>query len=368
MENCVLRIRYNISTGDLDQWPEEMDGTPEMVDWRNNSQIGNQDNPNSPLEQDPYALLPGITTSPDSSFLSFAVNTNQYARTFQVRKAGDCAGRRTRRIRQLTGRCSGIGSFLRVQHSQAPDLQQRERCCPGSRSRPGLAPDMRHRHQSEPPWKAREHCPDLSVRGVRLHPRSGLRDLQSLARRIPGGTRRRTSTSSGLALTTTLGEVGLWTSSVFLFWFLVVALLSSLDAALTTLGCNNGEGGPPDPNDGVNTDQDNSRADRTNLAFMTTPFGEAINVLPDIYETFSVDGLEAYGDSQAEWPCTTPGGSTYFDGNVAIRPCGNSAMWPCGNSAMWQCGNGQGELTSRFCSDVYGVPRSDVRSPVAAPG
>eukprot|EP00968_Pinguiococcus_pyrenoidosus_P022834 scaffold3390_cov162-Pinguiococcus_pyrenoidosus.AAC.1 len=72
---------------------------------------------------------------------------------------------------------------------------------------------------------------------------------------------------------------------------------------------------------------------------MTTPFGEAINVLPDIYETFSVDGLEAYGDSQAEWPCTTPGGSTYFDGNVAIRPCRNSAMWPCGNAAMRPCGN-----------------------------
>ena len=33
-------------------------------------------------------------------------------------------------------------------------------------------------------------------------------------------------------------------------------------------GCNNGEGGPPDPKDDVNAAKQNSRADRSNLVLM----------------------------------------------------------------------------------------------------
>eukprot|EP00602_Paraphysomonas_sp_CaronLab_P010448 CAMPEP_0185024140 /NCGR_PEP_ID=MMETSP1103-20130426/7090_1 /TAXON_ID=36769 /ORGANISM="Paraphysomonas bandaiensis, Strain Caron Lab Isolate" /LENGTH=920 /DNA_ID=CAMNT_0027557021 /DNA_START=162 /DNA_END=2924 /DNA_ORIENTATION=+ len=85
-KSCTLRIRYNISTGDFQQWPEDANspGADRMVDYRNNSQSSTDTN--TPLLQDPYVYIgPGDLESSGDKFVSLAVNTNQYGRTFQDR-------------------------------------------------------------------------------------------------------------------------------------------------------------------------------------------------------------------------------------------------------------------------------------------
>jgi hypothetical protein len=55
-----------------------------MVDYLNNS-LSKTDS-RTPLHQDPYVYIgPGDTASHADQFLSLAINTNQYARTFQDR-------------------------------------------------------------------------------------------------------------------------------------------------------------------------------------------------------------------------------------------------------------------------------------------
>jgi len=61
-DNCVLRIRYNISTGDYNGW---------NIDFHSNGA-------NSPVKNDPYKDFGGAN-------LSYAINTAQYGRTFQDR-------------------------------------------------------------------------------------------------------------------------------------------------------------------------------------------------------------------------------------------------------------------------------------------
>ncbi|CAM9102097.1 unnamed protein product, partial [Ectocarpus fasciculatus] len=85
-KSCTLRMRYNISTGDFQQWPDEAVSpeTTRMVDWKNNSKQFND--PNTPLEQDPYIYVGNHESrTPSEMFVSLAVNTNQYGRTFQDR-------------------------------------------------------------------------------------------------------------------------------------------------------------------------------------------------------------------------------------------------------------------------------------------
>ena len=85
-KSCVLRIRYNISTGDFQQWPNDAINRTlaTMVDSRNNS--ATEGDPNTPLQQDPYIYVgPGDLEEKGDKFLSLAVNTNQYGRTFQDR-------------------------------------------------------------------------------------------------------------------------------------------------------------------------------------------------------------------------------------------------------------------------------------------
>eukprot|EP00656_Telonema_subtile_P058030 TRINITY_DN969_c0_g1_i11.p1 TRINITY_DN969_c0_g1~~TRINITY_DN969_c0_g1_i11.p1 ORF type:complete len:793 (+),score=208.25 TRINITY_DN969_c0_g1_i11:217-2595(+) len=91
-ENCVLRLRYNISTADY--WAWDNMGTPQA-----NSSLNQKNNDRrrrnggrrratppvvpalkSPVVQDPYVSIGGT-----GDFLSLAVNTNQYGRTFQDR-------------------------------------------------------------------------------------------------------------------------------------------------------------------------------------------------------------------------------------------------------------------------------------------
>jgi hypothetical protein len=86
--SCVLRIRYNISTGDFQQWSEDaLDGyrtAGTMVDSRNSSAY--EGDPKTPLQQDPYVYIgPGDLEAKGDKFLAMAVNTNQYGRTFQDR-------------------------------------------------------------------------------------------------------------------------------------------------------------------------------------------------------------------------------------------------------------------------------------------
>jgi hypothetical protein len=84
--SCTLRIRYNISTADFQQWPADANspGADTMVDSRNNSK--SSDDINSPLLQDPYIYIgAGDLENQVDKFVSLAVNTNQYGRTFQDR-------------------------------------------------------------------------------------------------------------------------------------------------------------------------------------------------------------------------------------------------------------------------------------------
>lgn len=78
-ENCVVRLRYNISTSDYSAWNNK--GTP-MTDSRHNERRRRVNGAHSPVVQDSYL---GIGDKPYESFLSLAVNTNQYGRTFQDR-------------------------------------------------------------------------------------------------------------------------------------------------------------------------------------------------------------------------------------------------------------------------------------------
>jgi len=68
-ENCVLRLRYNISTGDYEGWGLDDE---DFVDATSNG------NPLSPVEQDAIVEYFG-------NFYELALNTDQYGRTFQDR-------------------------------------------------------------------------------------------------------------------------------------------------------------------------------------------------------------------------------------------------------------------------------------------
>jgi len=74
--NCVVRIRYNISTGDYGAW-NGVDNNQPMVDSSDN-------NNNSPVQQDPYVGY-GTDSNGYEWQLRLAINTNQYGRTFQDR-------------------------------------------------------------------------------------------------------------------------------------------------------------------------------------------------------------------------------------------------------------------------------------------
>lgn len=85
-QSCVLRMRYNLSTADFQQWPQDAvdPGTSPMVDSRNNSR--NSRDTNTPIHQDPFVYIgPGDTSVRGDMFVSLKVNTNQYGRTFQDR-------------------------------------------------------------------------------------------------------------------------------------------------------------------------------------------------------------------------------------------------------------------------------------------
>jgi hypothetical protein len=67
--NCVLRMRYNISTNDLGSSGNRPDSG--FIDWTSNAG-------NSPVTQDPYVAQDGLN-------VSLAIDTSQFGRTFQDR-------------------------------------------------------------------------------------------------------------------------------------------------------------------------------------------------------------------------------------------------------------------------------------------
>jgi len=85
-DNCVLRLRYNISSSDYPTWAN--DGTPLTTHTSNSyERNGGFFGPDgsattSPVMQDPYI---GFGADPNATFLELALNTNQYGRTFQDR-------------------------------------------------------------------------------------------------------------------------------------------------------------------------------------------------------------------------------------------------------------------------------------------
>jgi hypothetical protein len=87
-QSCILRLRYNISSIDYQQWPlDAVDSNTtamSMVDSKNNSIF--TDNLKSPFFQDPYVMIgPSAHISGNMKFVKLKVNSNQYGRTFQDR-------------------------------------------------------------------------------------------------------------------------------------------------------------------------------------------------------------------------------------------------------------------------------------------
>jgi hypothetical protein len=92
--DCVLRLRYNVSTMDYADWDNK--GKP-LTDAASNKRRRRRPAPAppgttvNPIVQDPYLPIDeakeanGGTAQANKAFLSLAVNTNQYGRTFQDR-------------------------------------------------------------------------------------------------------------------------------------------------------------------------------------------------------------------------------------------------------------------------------------------
>jgi len=82
---CVLRLRYNISTADYVAWKPDGSIEDDVVTAKDNGKT------KSPVKQDPYVSIKGLKaadaddTNTPEEFLSLALNTNQYGRTFQDR-------------------------------------------------------------------------------------------------------------------------------------------------------------------------------------------------------------------------------------------------------------------------------------------
>jgi len=205
--SCTLRMRYNISSSDFPQWPIDAqevahDWLQEMVDSANNSVTDYS--PNTPLIQDPYIFIgPGDDAESTDRFLSLAVNTNQYGRTFQDRSYKFAVRRRP-----TTAAASN-------DQTDTPKV---------------------------PTTETDDKIYNINVRGKR----------GNIVQTFPAVEYDFVPNS----LAVDVGDFVhfQWTGSDY----------------NPRRGCNDAEGGPPDPNDFVGTSSSNSRADRSNLVFMNT--------------------------------------------------------------------------------------------------
>uniref|UniRef100_A0A7S1TRP3 Uncharacterized protein n=1 Tax=Phaeomonas parva TaxID=124430 RepID=A0A7S1TRP3_9STRA len=230
LEGCfnsvVLRIRYNDSNADVPSWPAAASagtfganaynaGGRNMVNASDNALRNNEEN--SPLLQDPYIYMgPGgrnmetdaqPTAAGTESFLSLALNTNQYARTFQDRSY-------TFSIKKRPGSAAAADADLDT---------------------PAIPESM-----------ANKVIINVNGRGKRGN------IVQTYPAVEYDFVPNQVVCKSGQYLHFQ------WTGSDY----------------NPRRGCNNGEGGPPDPNNFIsNNDNNNARADRMNfvpIEFMTT--------------------------------------------------------------------------------------------------
>ena len=128
--SCTLRLRYNITTSDFPGWPAEAMAADHpwknaMVTAANNTNNGD-DNADTPLQQDPYIYVSAANedangeTTLDPAFVSLAVNTNQYARTFQDRSY-------TFKIKQRPSEASETDKAATKLRDDADEVRERTR-------------------------------------------------------------------------------------------------------------------------------------------------------------------------------------------------------------------------------------------------
>jgi len=217
-KSCAVRIRYNLSTSDFPAWPEAaMEPThpwfSKMVDAKNNSI--NNDYSKTPLTQDPYVYIgtgdeavddDTATRSGkgDEKFVSLAVNTNQYARTFQDRSYKFAIKKRP------------TTNTAANDQTDAPAI-------------PIVASDA-----------SGAKVFNVNVRGKR----------GNIVQTYPAV--EYDFVPNSIAMDDGDYVHFQWTGSDY----------------NPRRGCNDAEGGPPDPNDFVTTTKVNSRADRSNLVFL----------------------------------------------------------------------------------------------------
>lgn len=215
-QSCTLRIRYNISTSDFVQWPDEALEVAmrrdKMVDYQNNTKR-NGDDSRTPLTQDPYVTVGvGDTTAMNEQFISLAANTNQYGRTFQDRSYKFAI-----RKRPTAASCANWNNDATCKLADK-----------------GKTPSI--------PESGKIF--NVNVRGKR----------GNIVQTFPSV--EYDFVPNRLALNKNDYVHFQWTGSDY----------------NPRRGCNNGEGGPPDPNDFISSANanKNSRADRSNLIFMNT--------------------------------------------------------------------------------------------------
>jgi hypothetical protein len=268
-QSCVLRVRYNISSADLSQWPEDSyagsnPGT--MVDHRNNTVRNGKE---APLTQDPYIeISPRFIDGKGEShlkFLSLAINTNQYGRTFQDRSY-------VFTIKPLpTSSNSGPPDYTNDYES------------------------FRHTAQTDIP------VVDIDELTTRLGNGGRIIDLNVRGKR------------GNIVQTFPSVEYDFIPNSVKLTKNDIIHFQWTGSDYNPRRGCNNGEGGPPDPNTFSTAANANraSRADRSNLVF--TDY--MANNVPRDYIGYDLASAAAYNKSERD----------YYDTLLKFSPCANDS-------------------------------------------
>jgi hypothetical protein len=236
-KSCVLRLRYNISTSDYTAWADDGTMTGALTASSNGRRRGN--NGKSPIQQDPYVTIRNASAGTNSEFLSLALNTNQYSRTFQDR-------------------------------SYVFEIRKRPTTQAQAAAQSGLTQQR---------WAQAVASNELEVNGndvVQIITANS--DVVNL--NVRGKRGNIVQTYPSVEYDFVPNDIQLnqndfvhfqWTGSDY----------------NPRRGCNNGEGGPPDPPNDVNAGNQNSRADRTNMVDMTAA---AMNYPADITGKASLQG------------------------------------------------------------------------------
>eukprot|EP00937_MAST-01D_sp_MAST-1D-sp2_P005899 g5899.t1 len=229
-KNCVIRLRYNISTEDYLAWHANGTVGGQALTARANSGRRRRRNKidgteRSPITQDPYARVTNASIAGgQEEFVSMAVNTNQYGRTFQDR-------------------------------SYVFEIRRRPVAAADAAAQSGL--DLAT-------WTARRNAGDVNI----------VQQIPATADVINLGVRGK---RGNIVQTYPAVEYDFMPSDLQLAQNDFVHFQWTGSDYNPRRGCNNGEGGPPDPPNDVNAAKQNSRADRSNIMDVTA----AAHNLPD---------------------------------------------------------------------------------------